>query len=139
MGRKRQDVTSAELAILQVLWDHGPLPIREITLHVYEADGPSEYATVKKLLARLEAKGCVSRNRRATAHVYSANMGQDELIGQRLQTLADNLCGGSRTPLLMHLLRTEALSAQERKELRQFLADLMKTQSQRNRRDADSS
>jgi predicted transcriptional regulator len=69
MGRKRQDVTGAELAILQVLWDHGPLPIRDITARIYAADGPSEYATVKKLLARLETKGCVSRNRRETAHV----------------------------------------------------------------------
>jgi predicted transcriptional regulator len=135
MGRKRQDVTSAELAILQVLWDRGPVAIREITEAIYAGSSPSQYATVKKLLARLEGKGCVSRDRKEAAHVYAPNIGQDDLIGRRLKALADNLCGGSRTPLLMHLLRTEELSARERKELRQFLAELTQ-EPQRKRRDA---
>ena len=136
MGRKRQDVTSAELAILQVLWDHGPSTIRAITEAIYAGRGASEYATVKKLLARLQGKGCVTRDREGAAHIYTAAIVQDDLIGRRLEALADNLCGGSRTPLLMHLLRTEKLSAREREELREFLADLTKTGSQRKRGDA---
>ena len=34
---------------------------------------------------------------------------------------AERLCGGSVTPLLTHLLRTERLSDDDRKELRRLL------------------
>jgi hypothetical protein len=59
MGRKPRDVTDAELAILQVLWDRGSATIRALTDARYPPGGPSDYATVKKLLARLESKGIV--------------------------------------------------------------------------------
>lgn len=124
MGRKRQDVTEAELAVLQVLWQQGPCTIRAITEAIYPDGTASDYATVKKLLARLEHKACVERDRSATAHLFNAKISQDELIGRRLQAVADNLCGGSRTPLLMHLLRTERLTAKQRQQLRDHLAAL---------------
>ena len=31
MARTREDVTDTELAVLQVLWDQGPVTIRQIT------------------------------------------------------------------------------------------------------------
>ena len=126
MGRKRQDVTEAELAILQILWDQGPSTIRHLTDAVYPNGNASDYATVKKLLARLEQKACVRRDRSDTAHRFEAAISQDELIGRRLQAVADNLCGGSRTPLLMHLLRTERLTTKQRQQLRDHVAELTK-------------
>jgi predicted transcriptional regulator len=35
--------------------------------------------------------------------------------------MAEKLCGGSLTPLLTHLIRTETLSTMERNELRKML------------------
>jgi predicted transcriptional regulator len=139
MGRKRQDVTHAELAVLHVLWEKGSATIRQLTELIYPAGTLSDYATVKKLLARLEEKGCVARDRAHTAHRFAATMSQDELIGRRLQAVADNLCGGSRTPLLLNLLRSERLSAQQRRELRQLLESLAPDpgQTQTRSRDAD--
>lgn len=120
----RKDVTQAELSLLEVLWDSGPTTIREITEAVYPGGSASDYATVKKLLSRLEMKGYVERDRRSMAHVYRAVSTRDQLIGQRLRSLADSLCGGSSTPLLTHLLQTEQLSAAELDELRTLLEEL---------------
>src|SRR5438309_1115362 len=60
MPRDRQDVTEAELTVMQVLWDAGPRSIRQLTdvLHGARADA-SQYATVQKQLERLESKGLV--------------------------------------------------------------------------------
>ncbi len=119
----RKDVTKAELTLLEVLWQEGPTTIRELTDSVYPGGSPSGYATAKKLLSRLEQKGYVKRDRRAMAHVFTAASSRDELIGQRLRTLADNLCGGSRTPLLTHLLETDRLTRAELDELRRLIEE----------------
>jgi BlaI family penicillinase repressor len=124
MARTPQDVTEYELAILQVLWESGPATIRQLTDVVYPGGGTVQYATVQKLLERLERKGFVRRNRSGPAHVYSAAVGREELLGRRLQDMAEKLCGGSLTPLLTHLVRTRRLSEQERQELRDLIDEM---------------
>jgi len=124
MARIPQDVTDAELAVLQVLWDRGPATIRQLTDQLYPKGGVSHYATVQKLLERLESKECVSRERGDGVNVYAPLVGRDELIGRRLQAMAEKLCGGSLTPLLTNLVRTKRLSAQERRELRSLIDEL---------------
>src|SRR5262245_4456070 len=94
MARTPQDVTDTELAILQVLWDGGPATLRQLTDVLYPGGATAHYATVQKLLERLEAKGCVRRDRRATAHTFAAAIDRGELIGRRLEDVAEKLCGG---------------------------------------------
>src|SRR5260370_4841616 len=124
MARTPRDVTDAELAVLQLLWDQGPATIRRLTEALYPTGTAAQYATVQKLLERLEVKDCVRRDRAPGAHVFAAALGRAELIGRRLQDVAEKLCGGSLTPLLTHLVRTRRLSPRERRELRGLIDDL---------------
>ena len=124
MKRIQADVTDAELALLQALWDHGPATIRQLVERVYGKDGTSVYATVQKLLDRLESKECVRRDRSGPVHVFEAGIGRDDLIGRRLRAVADALCGGSLTPLLTQLVQGGELSPLDRKELRALIDDL---------------
>jgi predicted transcriptional regulator len=78
---------------------------------------------VQKLLDRLENKGCVRRERTAAAHTFTAAIRREDLIGRRLQDMAEKLCGGSLTPLLTHLVRTRRLTARERQELRDLIEE----------------
>ena len=133
MVQRNQDVTEAELALLQALWDHGPATIRQLVERVYQQRGTSVYATVQKLLDRLEAKGCVARDRGGPVHVFRAAIDRDELIGRRLRAVADSLCGGSLSPLLTHLVEGRGLSEKERRELRALVDKL-----DRKRRTTDS-
>lgn len=122
--RSTQDVTEAELAILQTLWDRGPATIRQLVDEVYGQDGVSVYATVQKLLERLESKGFVERDRSGSVHVFRAAVGREELIGRRLRAVADTLCGGSLAPLLTQLVQAEPLSEEDRRELRALIDGL---------------
>jgi BlaI family transcriptional regulator, penicillinase repressor len=136
MQRDLDDVTEAELAVLQALWEYQPATIRQITDAVYpQAGGPdAKYATVQKLLERLEEKGHVERNRRQHAHLFSAKTSRDKLVGRRLRAMAEQLTGGLMAPLLSHLVRAETLSAEERRELRDLMNELdRKKSSQSNR------
>jgi BlaI family transcriptional regulator, penicillinase repressor len=124
MARTSRDVTEAELAVLRRLWDQGAATIRQLAEAVYGQDGTSAYATVQKLLERLEAKGIVARDRSGGVHVFRAEVGRDELIGRKLRAVADTLCEGSLTPLLTHLVRGQRLSDQERQALRALVERL---------------
>ncbi len=118
------DVTDAELAVLQALWDHGEATIRQLTDELYPGGGDAHYATVQKLLERLEMKGHVGRDRSNHAHRFCARTNRDALVGRRLREMAQKLCGGLMAPLLMHLVRAETLSARERQQLRALIDDL---------------
>jgi predicted transcriptional regulator len=124
MAKPPQDVTDAELAVLQMLWSQGSATIRQLTEDIYPDGGPAYYATVQKLLERLEGKDCIRRERAAGAHVFTAALGPGELIGRRLRSMADKLCGGSLTPLLTHLVKAERLTAKQRQELRALIDEL---------------
>jgi predicted transcriptional regulator len=121
MSREAQDVTEAELAILEILWADAPTTIRRITERLYARPSTAQYATVQKQLERLEAKGFVKRDRSEFVHAFSPAVARDELIGRRLQAVVDKLCGGSLAPILSHLARTTRLTDAERKALRDLI------------------
>jgi predicted transcriptional regulator len=124
MDDKAKDVPDAELAVLRVLWERGPCTIRQLTDVLYPRGSDAHYATVQKLLERLEAKACVSRDTSMRAHTFQAAIRREELIGRRLQTVAEKLCDGSMTPLLTHLVRAKRLSAKEWQELVTLIDEL---------------
>jgi predicted transcriptional regulator len=103
------NVTETELEMLRVIWDRGEATRRQVADVLYPGGGESHYATVQKLLERLELKGFVRHERRDKVLVYSAMVDRDAFIGRRLQMLADKLCGGALAPLVMNLIRSQPI------------------------------
>ncbi len=125
MARTPRDVTDAELAVLEVLWQRGPCTVRQITDVLYPEGGASKSATVQKLLERLERdNGFIRRDRGAGVQTFFATVGREHLIGRRLDGIADELCGGSLSPLLTHLVKSERLSRQDLYSLRELIDEL---------------
>ncbi|HEX5051318.1 MAG TPA: BlaI/MecI/CopY family transcriptional regulator [Planctomycetota bacterium] len=120
-SRPRADVTDAELAVLQVLWDRGAATVRELADALYPGGDPSHYGTVQKLLQRLQAKRCVSRIARSSPIGFAACVTRESLVDLRLRQVVDQLCAGSLTPLLSHLSRRNELTPAERRELEGFV------------------
>src|SRR6476661_3360132 len=129
MTPARIRLTDAEFAVLEPLWEFGPQTIRQLTGRLYPTETVSDYATVQKLLERLEAKGCVTRDRAALAHVFRAALAREELIDEQLQEIADRLCDGSLVPVLNQLVRRVRLSKHQREELRQLVEEHLKRSS----------
>ena len=59
------------------------------------------YNTVLTLLSRLREKGYVAADRRDTAHIFRAIVTRDELLGSSLAALADRVCDGTASPLVL--------------------------------------
>ncbi len=117
MPRKPADFNDSELAVLAVLWKDGQATIRQITDEIYTRGTTGEYATVQKLLERMEAKGFVKRDRSTFAHTFTATVDRSALIGRGVQNLAEKLCDGSLTPLIIHLVEGTKLSPSDREML----------------------
>jgi BlaI family penicillinase repressor len=123
MGRPAQDITDSELAVLRILWDRATATIRQLTDVLYPRGEAAQYATIQKLLDRMEVKGYVRRDRTLYVHVFTAVLDRDELIGRRLRSLAEMLCDGSLTPLLTHLARANDLTDEDRLALRAIVEE----------------
>ena len=121
MAGRPRDVTDAELDVLRALWDVGPATIRALTDRLYPSGGTSEYATVQKLLERLEGKGHVARTAEGRQNVYHATVEREELVARRLRETAEELCDGSLTPLITQLVSAGKLSREELRELRRVV------------------
>lgn len=117
-------VTEAELALLQFLWSRPEATTRELAALLYRDTSDPKLASVQKLLERLEAKGCVDRDRHRRPHRFRAMVSSEHFLRTRLQELADRLCGGRLAPLVTTLLRSEGLSAAERSNLRTLVDEL---------------
>jgi BlaI family transcriptional regulator, penicillinase repressor len=122
MPADRPQATDAELAILKLLWDGGPLSARDIRDQLYPAGTPSDNATVQTLLQRLERKKLVTRDRTSFAHSFSAAVTREELAGDQLEALAAKLTDGSMVPFILHAVSSQKLSPKERQEIRELLA-----------------
>lgn len=124
MARTARDVTEAELGVLRILWDQGPCSVRQIVDCLSHEKSPPQAATVQKLLERLEVKEWVRRDRSGDVQRFVAAADRDHLIGQRLEGIAAELCEGSLTPLISHLVKRERLSARDRETLRELIERL---------------
>ncbi len=119
--KKQRSITDAELGVLKVLWEEGPLPARAITQRLYASCTESEVGTVHSLLARLERKGLVHRDRSLHVHLFSAMASRAEVAGEALQTLAVRMTDGSMAPFIIHLVESKRLTRDELTEIRRLL------------------
>jgi predicted transcriptional regulator len=119
--RSLPPITSAELRVLEALWQRGQATIGDLRDEIYPRGGASKFATVQKLLARLVAKNLVHRRRDEANWIFLATVARDDLIGGELRRVADRLGGNSMTPLLTYLVETGELTSKERAHLRRLL------------------
>jgi BlaI family transcriptional regulator, penicillinase repressor len=117
-------ITDGELAILQVVWQRGEATSRDITLALHKKVTDPKMSSVQKLIERLEAKGCLARDRSERAHRFRALVSQDDFLRSRLQALADRLCGGALASLMTTLVRSKGISRGDRQQLRKLIDDV---------------
>ncbi len=117
-------VSNTELEILNVLWDRGPLPVREIVEAVYGSHSQTLHTTVKSLLERLVTKGFVTGDRSQTPHAFAATVERDSFVGSQIEQLADSVFEGRLAPILLSLVDRVRLSRKDREAIEEILRKL---------------
>lgn len=118
------DLGESELAVLRVLWDHGPQTVREVMQRLHERGRRVAYTTVLTFLARLEQKGSVTSDKRDLAYVYRAKASRTSVTRSRVKALLEELYDGAAGPVVMHLVENERLTPDELSQLRKLIDDL---------------
>src|SRR5206468_7473718 len=118
MNGPRRKPTDAELAILRVLWTHGPSTVREVAEIMGRESG---YTTVLKLLQIMTEKGLVRRDESARTHVYTAACSQDRTERQLVTDLMNRVFGGSAAKLVLQALAATRASPEELVEIRKLI------------------
>ena len=124
MTRQEYDLGKAELEVLRVLWDAGPLTVRDVMEHLHQQDRKVAYTTVQTMLGRLEQKAFVRSDKSGLAYIYSAIVSRERFSRSRLKNLLDQLYDGAAGTLALQLLRNERLKPEEIEELRKLIERL---------------
>ena len=112
--------TKSELAILRVLWDRGPLSVRDVQAAL-NAVKPTGYTTVLKLMQIMSEKGLLDRDDTVRPQLYRARHKQTQTQKHLLRDFIDRAYGGSVKALVMHALSTKKPSAKDLEELEALL------------------
>lgn len=122
--RGARAVSDGELDLLKVMWEEGRLKVSELRDHLPTMGRTWAYNTVQTLLTRLESKGFVGSEKMGRANVYFPLVSRNQFIGNHLTDLADKVCEGSQTPLVMALVKGNSFSPDEIKAFRDLLDTL---------------
>jgi len=122
--KREHDLGEAELAVLRVLWDHGPQTVREVMAHMHERGRKVAYTTVLTFLSRLSQKGFVASDKAELAYVYRAKASRDSVVKSRVRSLLEQLYDGAAGPMVLQLMEHERFSAEEIAQLRKMIRDL---------------
>jgi predicted transcriptional regulator len=109
-----------ELRLLQILWRIGGGTIEDIVKSSRE-NPPPNYKTVQTLLRIMERKGQVDHSQDGRAFVFRPLIGPHDLRRLSIRQLITKYFTGSRTELVVELLRDERISRQELRELENLI------------------
>ena len=112
--------TESELELLGILWERGPVTVRELFEAVNEGR-PVVYTGVLKLLQIMAEKGLVERDERERAHLYRAAVSQADTEQRFLRELSERFFAGSAAQLALRALQIEKASDEELEAIRQLI------------------
>lgn len=123
MSRTLQEITDAELSIVDMLWEQGECTVCEIVDAIYPDGKRSRFPIVQSLLERLEQKRFVVCDHTARPRTFEPRISRNKFLSQRFQATADALCCGSFAPLVMNLIGSR-LTRNDIRKLREYLHEL---------------
>ena len=126
--RKRPRPTDSELSILRVLWDRGASTVREVQ-EVLNAERPTGYTTVLKLMQIMTDKGLLVRDESQRTHVYRPRVPAEKTRQQLVSDLLERAFEGSADQLVLHALSAKQVSPEELAQIRQLLDEIERGES----------
>ncbi|MDE5876253.1 MAG: BlaI/MecI/CopY family transcriptional regulator [Muribaculaceae bacterium] len=114
-GRKKQILTQKEAVIMQMLWEHGALFVREM-LELYPEPKP-HFNTIATTVRILEGKGYVSHEVLGGTHRFFAVADKNEFRTRSLADVIRDYFGNSYKSAVSALAEEEKISVDELKEI----------------------
>ena len=115
-------VTEAEWKIMEVLWDHSPRTMGEIT-HILEPETGWTRHTVITLLKRMTEKGAVSMDDSERAKKYVPLISREEASTEETHKFLSHVFRGKASLLVSHLVDAGELSEDDLRRILDVIRD----------------
>lgn len=115
--------TDSELEIMQLLWEHGSLTVRQLNDKLNE-DRRVGYTTTLKIMQIMTEKGMLIRNTDQRSHVYTPTLQPEEVQSNVLDHVVKTVFRGSRSSLILQALGNHSSSAEELAEIKALIEKL---------------
>ena len=125
-GRKKQALTEKEAVIMNMLWEHGPLFVREM-LELYPEPKP-HFNTISTTVRILESKGYVTHEVFGASHRFEAVAQKADFRSRSLADVVRDYFGNSYKSAVSALVEEEKISVDELKEI----VDLIESKNRNN-------
>ena len=106
--------------ILNILWNHGPLTVRQVHDEL-EQTKPSRYTSTLKIMQILVEKSLLERDTVDGAHVYRPRLKREQTQREMAEHLMNRAFGGSVYQLLVGALSSKRTSDEELDELSKLI------------------
>ncbi|WP_295793783.1 BlaI/MecI/CopY family transcriptional regulator [Mucilaginibacter sp.] len=117
--------TKSELEILQVLWQHGPSPVRFVMGELNKIRELNYTATLK-LMQLMVDKGILKRDESRMQHVYHVVEDEKKTKEHLLDKFLDTLYQGSAGSLMMQLAGNKKTTKEDLQKMKELLDKLQK-------------
>lgn len=102
--------TDRELEIMRLVWKHGELSARQIQETL---PGDRHYNSVMTIIRVLEKKGHLTHREDGRSHIYRATVKPEASRTRVLKHLVKQVFGGSAASLVLNLVETGDLTAED--------------------------
>src|SRR4051812_17189351 len=108
-GRKTIAITERQFAVLRLLWERGPLTVRELMEHLPRGER-QPYTTVLGLVQTMEKAGLLEHEKEGLTHRYRPTVSRREATGSLLSDFLARFFHGSAEQLVLGLVDAEQLA-----------------------------
>ncbi|MFZ0477926.1 MAG: BlaI/MecI/CopY family transcriptional regulator [Terriglobales bacterium] len=123
LRRTEANLTSAQLEIMNLFWEHGELGVAQVWKLLSERRRLARN-TVQTMLTRLVEKGWLQARSEGTAFCFRASRPRKSTLRGMVSQLLDNAFGGSASGLIMALLEAKRLSPDEVQRIRSLIDEM---------------
>ncbi|WP_316752352.1 BlaI/MecI/CopY family transcriptional regulator [Pedobacter gandavensis] len=124
-NQKQIEPTKAELEILQVLWEKGPLTVRLVNDKLNEFR-EINYTSTLKLMQIMAEKGILTRDESQMKHIYHVAEKEQTTKDFLLDKFIDTMYNGSAGRLMMQLMGNKKTSKEDLEAIKVLLNQLEK-------------
>lgn len=112
--------TELELEILKILWREGPCSVRQVRDLLAPLRNLA-YTSVMTVMTIMTDKGYLRRSKQGGGYVYRARARQESTVRGMLRDLVERVFDGSAAAMMVNLLETKDIDAEELRQLRELI------------------
>jgi BlaI family penicillinase repressor len=115
------NISESEWEVMNVVWQKSPVPASEIVRQL-SARNEWHSRTIRTLLDRLVKKGALTIEQDGKRYLYKPAVSMEACIHHESRSFIDRVFGGEPVSMLLNLVKSTKLTADEIKQLKKILS-----------------